>query len=63
MNDKEIALELTKFILEQKVLSPFIETTLDEINSKNPLEFAKEVSLLYNTIYKELISLNSDADS
>ena len=52
MNDKEIALELTKFILEQKVLSPFSETTLGEINNKNPLEFAKEVSLLYNTIYK-----------
>ena len=63
MNDKEIALELTKFILEQKVLSPFSETTLGEINSKNPLEFAKEVSLLYSTIYKELISLNIDADS
>lgn len=63
MNDKEIALELTKFALNQKIIKTYNDTALGETMDKNPLDFAKEIAVLYNTIYKELTNPKNGDDN
>lgn len=63
MNDKEIALELTKFALNQKIIKTYNDTALGETMDKTPLDFAKEIAVLYNTIYKELTNPKNGDDN
>lgn len=63
MNDKEIALELTKFALNQKIIKTYNDASLGETMDKTPLDFAKEIASLYNTIYKELTNSKNGDDN